>query len=838
MVATTRLMQGSFTGGELAPSLWARVDLQKYQTGLKVAKNVFIHAHGGASNRPGLEYLGAASNQNQPVRLIPFEFNDAAQVYILEFGHQYMRVWKNGGLIIRPGDTILSIATPYDGAHVGDLSFAQENDVIYLAHPLYAPRKVSRGRWEDPAATFTTTGNEYDWAMEVVDFLIDTKRPTGLVAVANYTTPTKKTSDSASVEVKVVSVDSAGRKSAASSAATATNFYYEDPAGSYVKVTWTEKANAVEYWIYKTNATAGLLGKVVDGEGKKNSFEARGIGVDITQTAPASADVGATAATPTGVNASVQFGKPMRYRVSAVREDTGEESLATPAVTVYNDLRYNNNYNTLRWAAPAGETIAYYNVYKEENGLFGYIGRTDDLTFTDDNIAPDTSQAPQEQKNPFNGTGKYPRTVAFHEGRLWWGGTRKQPMAIWGSPTANYESMATSFPLKATDRVLFRTRGQTVNEVRAMVSHRALMVFTSGGVYSLTGGDENFISPSNIWPKEETNRGASRVPPIKVGETVIYNISRGGVIRDLAYDFGQDAFAGSDLTIMARHLFDGREVKAWTYAESPYSILWVILDNGSLLSLTYLKDHEVWAWCRHESARGDTAGATAIFESCATVNEGGQDRVYFVVRRLINGSWKRYIERFYPRYMNNQSLSNSRFLDCATVYDGRGIGPGGSDVKVTSVSGLSYLAGQTVNVLADGQVYKDRPVSGGSVTIPKAAALICVGLGYVSEIEALEIDIGPVRGLGMVQGRFKSIAKVTLRVEATRGLSIGYDRDHMNEYKQRGEEDWGEATRLFTGDIELGTDPYWQQNGSFVVQQTNPLPMNVLAAFPDYAIGG
>jgi hypothetical protein len=105
-------------------------------------------------------------------------------------------------------------------------------------------------------------------------------------------------------------------------------------------------------------------------------------------------------------------------------------------------------------------------------------------------------------------------------------------------------------------------------------------------------------------------------------------------------------------------------------------------------------------------------------------------------------------------------------------------------------------------------------------------------------MEALEVNVGPVKGLGNVQGRFKSIAKVTLRVERTRGLNIGYDRQHMNQYKQRGEEDWGEATRLFTGDIELGMDPTWERNGSFVVQQTNPLPMNVLAAFPDLAIGG
>src|SRR3982751_2625311 len=95
-------IQPSFAGGEFAPSLWARVDLQKYSTGTKTLKNFIVHPHGGASNRPGMKYIATVKDSTKKARLVPFEFS-SVQAYAIEFGNLYCRFYMNGGQIISGG---------------------------------------------------------------------------------------------------------------------------------------------------------------------------------------------------------------------------------------------------------------------------------------------------------------------------------------------------------------------------------------------------------------------------------------------------------------------------------------------------------------------------------------------------------------------------------------------------------------------------------------------------------------------------------------------------------------------------------------------------------------
>src|SRR5688572_15247227 len=98
-MADFRAYQPSFTAGELSPALWARVDLAKYGSGLKTAVNLFIHPHGGVSNRAGLEFIAEVKDSADEARLIPFQFN-TEQSYILEYGDQYARVFRDGGVVL------------------------------------------------------------------------------------------------------------------------------------------------------------------------------------------------------------------------------------------------------------------------------------------------------------------------------------------------------------------------------------------------------------------------------------------------------------------------------------------------------------------------------------------------------------------------------------------------------------------------------------------------------------------------------------------------------------------------------------------------------------------
>lgn len=102
------VLQPSMAGGELSPSLWGRVDLAKYHVGLKTCSNFVVQAQGGAANRPGTQFVGAAHVEDAAVRLIPFTFN-SQQSYALEFGDHYMRVISFGGHVTEAEKDILGI---------------------------------------------------------------------------------------------------------------------------------------------------------------------------------------------------------------------------------------------------------------------------------------------------------------------------------------------------------------------------------------------------------------------------------------------------------------------------------------------------------------------------------------------------------------------------------------------------------------------------------------------------------------------------------------------------------------------------------------------------------
>jgi hypothetical protein len=686
-----RAYQPSFTSGVLSPALWARVDLSKYSTGLKTGENIFLHAHGGASNRPGTQFITAVKNSAHKARLISFQFN-TGQSYQLEFGHQYFRVIRNGGVILS-GLSPYEVATPYDQAHVGDLVFTQEADVMYITHPNYPVRKLSRFA-------------DDNWTLALVTFAPVATPPTGVAAVAQVGTGTT---------------------------------------------------------VYT-------------------------------------------------------------YVVSSIFEASGEESMPSLAATVSNNLTVSGNINRVSWTAVVGASR--YIVYRYEGGVYGYVGGTTGVYFDDQNITPDLADTPQTGRNPFNSAGNYPRCSTFIEQRLAFASTINDPQAVWLSQSANYENFGYSQPAKASDSVTFRIKARQVNEIRSMIPLKGLMLLTSGAEILVSGGSQSdAITPSAIRIDHQGYRGAASVQPIVVGNTILFAQDRGGVIRDFSYELSNDGFVGKDLTILARHLFSDRRIKSWAYAQAPDSVVWVVLDDGSLVSLTYMKEHEVWGWTTHSSS-----GAT--FEDVSVVAEGNEDVPYFVVRRTVNGQQVRYIERLHTRVF--ASVSDAFFVDSGLTYSG---------AAATIISGLGHLEGQDVAVLADGNVVRGMTVSGGAITIPSAASKVHVGLPMVATMQTLDLDFGNVQGLGTVQGRLKSVAELTMRVENTRGVFIGSeDGDRTSarlvEYKQRSTEAWNEAIQLYTGDISVTPHWDWTDGGNMWIKQFDPLPMTILAVMPDVAIGG
>ena len=139
----TKLLQPSFTGGELSPSLYARTDLARYATSLRTAKNFIVRPYGGVSNRPGFRFVGEVGDSAVRHRLIPFIYSTET-AYVLELGDEVMRIYANAGIVESAPDTPVEVVTPWSEADLPSLRFTQSADVMYFAHPDYPPMKLSR----------------------------------------------------------------------------------------------------------------------------------------------------------------------------------------------------------------------------------------------------------------------------------------------------------------------------------------------------------------------------------------------------------------------------------------------------------------------------------------------------------------------------------------------------------------------------------------------------------------------------------------------------------------------------------------------------------------------
>lgn len=137
-------IQTNFTGGEISPRLYGRVDLQKYGTSVELCQNFIVFPHGGISKRSGTHFVSEVKDSSKRTILIPFVYS-TVQAYMLEFGHQYIRFYRNESVLLNgAGSAPLEVATPYTQDDLLTLDFTQSADVLYLVHKNYPPKQLNR----------------------------------------------------------------------------------------------------------------------------------------------------------------------------------------------------------------------------------------------------------------------------------------------------------------------------------------------------------------------------------------------------------------------------------------------------------------------------------------------------------------------------------------------------------------------------------------------------------------------------------------------------------------------------------------------------------------------
>ena len=714
-----RIAYKSFTGGEVAPSLAARYDLQKYAVSARCMENFLPGLHGDVTRRPGTRFVAELDSCSV---LIPFSFNsDPAHNFCLIFSHQALRI-ASATRLLAP-----VLPTPYTSDELYEISSAQVGDVVYLAHPGHPLRKVLR----------SGTGPDYVWRLEEVALNCSLPAPpvpgvTFRMAIKGNENDDKEEDLTHTLRYKVTAVDARGRESLASEAGEAPGKHPSDwVVGNSATVRWRAVPGAVEYNLYREEAGYfGFMGTVKG-----------------------------TAAKP----------DPIQARAELAEHD----ALAA-------------------------------RLYPE-------------FTFTDNNYEADTSDTPREDWNPFAGE-NHPGFVAFHQQRMVLGGTRQAPHSFYLSRVGDFENFRKSRPVQDDDPVEYTLTSGSIDAIQWAASFGDLLLGSSGAEYKASG-ENGLITAKNVAVMAQSYWGSrGGMTPLIIGNSVLHVQRHGNRVRDLFYSLERDGYTGNDLSILAPHLVEGQTLCQWCYQQTPGSRVWMVRDDGVLLCLTYLKEHEIYGWSRHL-----TQGAVV---SVAVISGAKSDLLMLVVRRRVDGRERYFLEHMAEPFAGDADIREAFFVDCGVSFR--------SAQPEQELRGLEHLEGCAVAVLADGAPVEGLRVQNGTITLPFAARVVHVGLPYASVLAPVPVEADTQNGSTL--GLLRAFGRCLVRLHRSVGGKYGASRDRLYEFPFLPER-YDAPCPLFSGDLECFPHGGQEPDATIWLVQDKPLPWQVLAVAGDLDFG-
>jgi len=241
----------------------------------------------------------------------------------------------------------------------------------------------------------------------------------------------------------------------------------------------------------------------------------------------------------------------------------------------------------------------------------------------------------------------WPNAVAISpEERLTFAGSPSFPLTVWGSRAGDYTNM--TIGVLDDDALIFTLIGSgRQNAIRWIISKNSLIIGTYGGEHILGASDDKeAMTPTNVTAKIQSTYGSEDIQSILVGDSILF-IQRGGRrLREMHYSFEADSMIAEDLTVFANHITEST-ITDLAYQRTPDPMVFAIRDDGELAVLSYERSQNVWAWCRLITS---TAAGDSDFESVCVIPSGSEeDIIYVSVERVINGSTVRYIEYFSTR---------------------------------------------------------------------------------------------------------------------------------------------------------------------------------------------
>ena len=352
----------------------------------------------------------------------------------------------------------------------------------------------------------------------------------------------------------------------------------------------------------------------------------------------------------------------------------------------------------------------------------------------------------------------FPRTVGFHENRLWWASSTNNPDRLWSSQSGLYENMAFSEFGLDNEAVTPVITDNEVSQIQWMMSRAVMAIGAANREYRLSAQNpEDPITPLDKKSIPQTGFSSGRIQPVMLNDSIFFLQRQGKKLGAMKFDSVTENFDVDDATLLAYGLLDSAPTNM-VVSRSPDSIIWIVRTDGIMPTFTYEPKEDVLGWARQifgNSAAVETA--TGYVESAAVIHGSSEDEIWVCVRRVINTATVYYIEKFKPRDWGSD-IEDACFVDSAITYDG------GLVWTVTA----AHLKGETVSVFADGEVFDDAVanISTGVVTLKKAtvatqASVVQYGLPYTMKVRSMRLAVP--QAPSALQTKIKRVTSVAVR---------------------------------------------------------------------------
>lgn len=425
----------------------------------------------------------------------------------------------------------------------------------------------------------------------------------------------------------------------------------------------------------------------------------------------------------------------------------------------------------------------------------------------------------------WTGTGNgFPHIVTFHDQRLCFGSSFRDPQNLWMSKSAAFNTHSPTEidgTVNADNALNVALATSQVNFIRWLSSFsNGLAVGTSGSEFLVRkSGTAEPLGPENIQVQKQTRRGSAPfVPEANIGHTIFFIQRDRQTLREAAFDFDTNGLVARDLSVFSEHLLRPG-VSRMAYQQSPESILWMLTDDGSLVALTIESDQQVFGWTKH-NPRGKVVSITTITDPASE-----NDRLWMVVEREVNGETQRHVEFMEsPWFGDRDKIEDAFFLDGGATFV--------SDFPIDRViEGLDHLEGKEVAILADGAVADRKVVENGRVSLEtnneaRKAETIHVGLPYTAKIETFPYDQGQ-RG-STSKGKVKRISEIEIQFFETVGILYGRKELDRLPFRDSGK-NMNQPVPVFTGARSVNMPTDFAPQAIVKVQSDQPLPATILS---------